>query len=282
MLDDLVQHESTVLFATLIGAFCAVALAEMVFPRRTITRSLGFRWVNNIGLALTTTLSNRFFYLVLGLGTTSWLYRQDVGLVPWLDLPWAAGFGLVLLVLAFGDYVTHRLVHAVPFLWRLHAVHHSDTEFDVTTTYRNHPFAALVLLLLRLPFIAVLGAPPAMLLVYEATRMAQDLWSHSNIRLPVALDRVLRWFIVTPDFHRVHHCSDRRFTDSNYSSTVPWFDYLFGTYRYRPVEQHVDMEIGLEHFREPRHSRLDGLLLLPFRSFAPAREVPAAGGEAGA
>ncbi len=282
MLDYLVQHESEVLFCALIGAFCVIAIAEMLVPRRTPTGALGFRWVNNIGLALTTTLFNRTLYLLFGLSATSWLYSQDVGLVPWLGAPWAVSFLLLLVVLAFGDYITHRLMHAVPLLWRLHAVHHSDTDFDLTTTYRNHPFAALVLLAMRLPFIALLGAPASMLLLYEAGRMAQDLWSHSNTRLPAWFDRYLRWFVVTPDFHRVHHCSERRYTDSNFSSTVPWFDYLFGTHRARPVEQHASMEIGLENFREARHSRLDGLLLLPFRSFAPARALPLAGSESGA
>ncbi|MDX1734667.1 MAG: sterol desaturase family protein [Halioglobus sp.] len=263
MLEYLEQHESEVLFGALVIAFCVIALAEQFFPRRPGNPNLGFRWANNIGLAAVTTAFNRFVYLATGLGTTHWVNEQGSGLIPWLDAPWAVSFMLLLLILAFGDYVTHRLMHVVPVLWRLHAVHHSDTEFDLTTTYRNHPFAALVLLLLRLPLIALLAAPVAMLLVYEVLRLAQDLWSHSNTRIPERVDRYLRWFLVTPDFHRVHHSSDRQYTDSNFSSTLPWFDYLFGSYRRLPATTQRDMEIGLESFRERRNSRLDQLLLMP-------------------
>lgn len=273
MLELLGLHESELLLGVLIGSFCIIALAEQLFPRRPLNPNLGFRWFNNIGLAVVTTLCNRTIYLLAGLTTTSWVYQQEFGLIPWLDAGWAVSFFILLLVLGFGDYVTHRLMHAVPMLWRLHAVHHSDTEFDVTTTYRNHPFAALTLLFLRLPFIVVLGAPVELLLVYEMIRVALDLWSHSNMRLPLVLERYLRWIVVTPDFHRIHHCSDRQYTDSNFSSTVPWFDYVFGSYRQRDIKQHATMEIGIENFRSHTDSRLDRLLLLPFRSFSTAAPV---------
>tara|TARA_R110002110_G_scaffold303525_2_gene517637 strand:- start:4528 stop:5385 length:858 start_codon:yes stop_codon:yes gene_type:complete len=265
MIEMLQQHESWIFFWALVGSFSLIAVLEMVFPRRKIDAGLGFRWINNIGLALVTTFVGKAFFIATGV-TAAWLANQyQVGLIQWLDTGWWVSWFLVLVVLGLADYINHRLLHAVPFLWRLHAVHHSDTDFDLTTTYRNHPGAGILLLTLRLPVIAALGAPVSALVAYEAVRVAQDLWSHSNIRLPEKLERYLRFVIVTPDFHRIHHCSDQLYTDSNFSSTVPWFDYLFGTYRNRSYESHETMEIGLERFRDPVDSRLDQLLLMPLR-----------------
>jgi len=274
MIDLLEQHGNVLLFFVLCGAFSVIALAEMAFPRRPLTPGQTVRWLNNLALAVTTTLVNRWVFVAAGLSTAWWVNQQQFGLLPWLDTGWWASLLVVFLVLGLEDYVTLRLMHAVPFLWRLHAVHHSDTEFDLTTTYRNHPLAALILLLLRLPVIAALGAPVSVLMAYEALRIVQNLYSHSNTRLPESLERYLRLVLVTPDFHRTHHRSTRAFTDSNFSAILPWFDYLFGSYRRCPFDSHAAMEIGLEHFREARDARLDKLLLMPLRVGRSAMQDP--------
>jgi len=117
----------------------------------------------------------------------------------------------------------------------------------------------------RMLVIAALGMPVSVLVAYECLRVAQNLFSHSNLRLPEAAERYLRLVVVTPDFHRIHHSSQRDYTDSNFSTVVPWFDYLFGSYRDRPFEAHCRMELGLEQFRETKDSRLDRLLSMPLR-----------------
>ncbi len=268
MIEFLEQHESVVLFGALLGAFCLIGVLEMLFPRRPEPKNLAFRWLNNIGLTAVTTTVNYWIFLAVGVAAAWWSSEQTLGVLAWLELGWWPSAIILTLVLGLVDYVNHRLLHTVPILWSLHAVHHSDTHFDVTTTYRNHPGAAAFLMLVRLPFIVALGAPVSALIAYEAFRMAQDLWSHSNTRLPDRVERILRYIIVTPDFHRIHHCSDRRYTDSNFSSTFPWFDYLFGTYQDRPAQEHLSMEIGLEKYREQKDSRLDSMLLMPVRVYA--------------
>ncbi|MFK7829319.1 MAG: sterol desaturase family protein [Congregibacter sp.] len=265
MTEILQQNESWIYFWAIVGTFSACTIAEMIAPRRNVTADLAFRWVNNIGLAVVTTFIVKAVLTAAGVVTTWWAEKEQIGLLQWLAPAWWISCLLVLLLLGLADYLYHRLLHAVPFLWRFHAVHHSDTDFDVTTTYRNHPLAAIILLGFRLPVIAALGAPVSALIFYELIRVTQDLWSHSNIKLPERVDKYLRYIAVTPDFHRIHHCSDRQYTDSNFSSTVPWFDYLFGTYRNRPYDTHPTMEIGIERFRELEESRLDQLLLMPLR-----------------
>lgn len=265
MIELLEQHGDVLLFFVLCGSFCVIALAEMLFPRRQLQQGQTFRWLNNLGLAFVATLVNRGVFVLAGLSTAWWASQQQFGLLPWLGTGWFASLAIVVLVLGLEDYVTHRLMHAVPLLWRVHAVHHSDTEFDLTTTYRNHPLAALILMLLRLPVIAALGAPVSVLMAYEALRIAQNFFSHSNIRLPEAVDRYLRLVLVTPDYHRIHHSSQREFTDSNFAAILPWFDYIFGSYRQRPFDSHAGMDIGLEHFRAETDTRLDNLLLMPLR-----------------
>lgn len=265
MIEFLEQHGDVLLFYVLCGSFCVIAVAELAFPRRPLRHGQTSRWLNNLGLALVATLFNRGVFVFAGLSTAWWANQHEFGLLPSLGVGWWASAVIVVLVLGLEDYITHRLMHAVPFLWRLHAVHHSDTEFDLTTTYRNHPLAALVLMLLRLPVIAALGVPVSVLMAYEALRIAQNLFSHSNIRLPETVDRYLRWVLVTPDFHRTHHCSQRTFTDSNFSAVLPWFDYAFGSYRSRPYDSDAALEIGLEQFREISDARLDKLLLMPLR-----------------
>ncbi|MEM1111844.1 MAG: sterol desaturase family protein [Pseudomonadota bacterium] len=265
MLEWLEQYEGIIVLSTLLASIIILCIAELVVPLREDPDTLGFRWVNNIGLALVTLLCSRLFYTFLGASGAWFATRHQFGLFAQVEAPWALAFVVALLAFNLADYWVHRAMHRYPLLWRLHAVHHSDTAFDLTTAYRNHPLESMLFFCARLPIIVSLGIPVSVAVTYEVLRTAQELWSHSNTRLPPRLDRFLRLIVVTPTFHRVHHCSQEQFTNSNFGNTLPWFDYLFGTYRHRPVSEHVEMEMGLEYFREPRDSRLDRMLLMPLR-----------------
>jgi sterol desaturase/sphingolipid hydroxylase (fatty acid hydroxylase superfamily) len=162
-------------------------------------------------------------------------------------------------------YASHRLFHAVPFLWRLHAVHHLDTEFDVTTSHRHHTVEIAAVSLLFVPIVALLGAPLIVVASVALLRVSVSLFSHSNLAVPNRLDRLLRWVLITPDFHRVHHSVDPRHTNSNFGAVLPWFDYLFGTATRKPFDEQPSMTVGLEYFRDPVESRFDHLLAMPFR-----------------
>jgi len=169
----------------------------------------------------------------------------------------------LIVVSQFLSYITHVIFHRYPILWRLHEIHHSDVDIDVSTSYRHHPLEPLVFMPLITPLILLLGVSGQTALTYQSIVIAMTVFAHSNLRLPEAIERWLCKIVVTPDFHRLHHSSDKRFTNSNYGGFVPWFDYLFGTASHKPFEEHETMELGLEYHREPRDSRVDRLLLAP-------------------
>jgi sterol desaturase/sphingolipid hydroxylase (fatty acid hydroxylase superfamily) len=162
--------------------------------------------------------------------------------------------------------VQHVLFHAVPVLWRLHRMHHADLDIDVTTGVRFHPIEIVLSMLIKFAVVAVFGAPALAVLIFEVLLNATSMFNHSNVAIPPAIDRVVRWLVVTPDMHRVHHSIIRTETDSNFGFNFPWWDRLFGTYRPQPAAGHLGMTIGINAFREPAELRLDRMLLQPFRA----------------
>ena len=173
------------------------------------------------------------------------------GLVHALGLPMWASVPLAVVALDLAIYLQHVLFHAVPALWRLHRVHHADLEIDVTTGARFHPIEILLSMGIKLGVVAALGAPAVAVLLFEVLLNATSMFNHSNVRMPLRLDRVLRWVVVTPDMHRVHHSIAARETNSNFGFNLPWWDRLFGTYRDQPAAGHEAMTIGIEQFRAP-------------------------------
>ena len=165
----------------------------------------------------------------------------------------------------FAIYLQHVLFHAVPALWRLHRMHHADLDIDVTTGARFHPIEILLSMGIKLGVVAALGIPAVAVLAFEVLLNATSMFNHTNMRIPAGVDRVLRWFVVTPDMHRVHHSILPRETNSNFGFNLPWWDRLFGTYKPQPAAGHDGMTIGIEQFRDARELRLDRMLAQPFR-----------------
>jgi len=156
-------------------------------------------------------------------------------------------------------------VHAIPLLWRLHRVHHADPDYDVTTGARFHTLEIILSMLIKFATIVVLGPPVVAVVIFEVLLNATAMFNHSNVRLPLGLDRVLRWFVVTPDMHRVHHSVEDDETNSNFGFNLPWWDRLFGTYRAQPRAGHQGMTIGIHKYQDARLvSWLPGMLALPF------------------
>ena len=178
--------------------------------------------------------------------------------------PWVAVVASMLL-LDLAIYVQHIMFHAVPGLWRLHRMHHADLDYDATTGLRFHPVEILISMGIKLAMVAALGPPAVAVLLFELILNATALFNHANIDLPRSVDRWLRWIVVTPDMHRVHHSSDPRETNSNYGFNLPWWDRLLGTYIAQPAKGHDDMEIGIEQFRTNRDLWLDRMLIQPLR-----------------
>ena len=174
-----------------------------------------------------------------------WGLLNVIALPTWLEVAAA----VVLLDLAI--YFQHVLFHAVPVLWRLHRMHHADLEFDVTTGLRFHPVEIVLSMVIKFAVVAALGAPAIAVLIFEVLLNATSMFNHSNIRMPAGFDRALRWLVVTPDMHRVHHSIDMRETNSNFGFNLPWWDRLFGTYRPQPAAGHEGMTLGVKEFRDP-------------------------------
>ena len=161
-------------------------------------------------------------------------------------------------------YGQHAMFHAVTPFWRLHMMHYSDVDFDTTTGVRFHPVEIVVSMGIKITAVVALGAPPEAVIVFRILLNATSLFNHGNARMPHAVDRVVRLFVVTPDMHRIHHSFHRRETNSKFGFNFSWWDRLFGTYRAQPAADHIEMTIGLEQFRDPSRLNLWHLLLMPF------------------
>jgi sterol desaturase/sphingolipid hydroxylase (fatty acid hydroxylase superfamily) len=249
-----------------LGAFLGVLALLLLLQWRFALRGDG-RWARrqavNLGLVAIGTLLARLVLPVLAVGWASEAWTRGWGLLPALALPDWAGFLLALVLLDLAIYWQHRLFHRVALFWRLHRVHHSDLAFDVTTGVRFHPLELLVSLLIKLAVIAALGAPAVAVLVFELLLSIGALFTHADFALPSRLDRRLRWLLVTPSMHRIHHSPRRIETDSNYGFHLSLWDRLFGSYRQAPMQPEASMPIGLEDWREPAAQRLWPLLRQP-------------------
>jgi sterol desaturase/sphingolipid hydroxylase (fatty acid hydroxylase superfamily) len=261
----LIGNEPAIRLGLFAGAFVLIALLEWAWPRRALDASKTARWANNIGLAAV----NIFFVRVLvpfaAVGIAILAKERGVGLLNVFPVPYPLAMVLSLLALDLMMYLMHLMFHAAPALWRVHRVHHADTDFDLTTGVRFHPIQAVLSVPVKLAVIFVLGPPVLASVAFEAAFSAILLFSHANLRIPTTVDRALRWFIVTPDMHRLHHSVDAAETNSNFGFALTWWDRLFGTYRAEPAAGHDSMTIGVDQFRTPRDSWLDRLLLQPFR-----------------
>lgn len=265
MFESLLAHEPVIRLGAFIGVMATMALWELLAPRRPQAIGRLQRWPSNLGIVVFNTLWLRLTFPIAAVGVALVAESSGWGLLPALDLPAWAAVVVAVVALDLAIYFQHVLFHAVPTLWRLHRMHHADLEFDVTTGARFHPIEILISMGIKFGVIAALGAPAVAVLIFEVLLNATSMFNHGNVRMIPALDRALRWIVVTPDMHRVHHSVLRQETNSNYGFSLPWWDRLFGTYRAQPADGHEGMTIGIERFRDARELRLDRMLLQPFR-----------------
>jgi sterol desaturase/sphingolipid hydroxylase (fatty acid hydroxylase superfamily) len=262
---SLLGFEPAIRIAAFAGIFALMALWEALAPRRPLSIGRSRRWPSNLGIVALDTLLLRLFFPTAAVGTAlagearGWGILAEIGISGWLAVV------IAIVVLDFAVYLQHVLFHAVPALWRLHRMHHADLDFDVTTGNRFHPIEILLSMAWKLTIVAALGAPAAAVLGFEVLLNGTAMFNHGNVRIPERLDRWLRWLVVTPDMHRVHHSIVPVETNSNFGFNLPWWDRLLGTYRHAPAAGHDRMTIGLEQFRDPSELRLGRMLLQPFR-----------------
>lgn len=261
----LVSHELALRLGFFLSTFAIMAVWELGMPRRALLRSKVVRWTNNLALTTLNSVLVRVTLPVAAIGVAEFATERGMGLFNMFQVPLLPAILLSVLALDLAIYLQHLMFHAVPLLWRLHRVHHADLDFDVTTGARFHPFEIVLSMLIKFAVILVLGPPAVAVLAFEVLLNASSMFNHGNVRMPEFVDRIVRWLVVTPDMHRVHHSVNPRETNSNFGFTLPWWDRLFGTYRGQPAAGHDGMTIGIEQFRSPREQWLDRMLLQPFR-----------------
>lgn len=265
MTEFLINHELSIRLGFFFGVFAIIAAWEVLSPRRELSLSKGIRWANNIGLVILNTVILRLLFPAAAVGVALLAQQKGWGLLNYYELPWVVSVIIAVIVMDLVIYLQHVMVHAIPVLWRLHRVHHADLDYDLTTGARFHPIEIILSMLVKFATIIVLGPPILAVVIFEVLLNATAMFNHGNIYIPEKIDRVLRLFVVTPDMHRVHHSVHAPMTNSNFGFNLPWWDRLFGTYVAQPPEGHIEMEIGLEGFRDPKQvDQLPGMLMLPF------------------
>ncbi len=272
MTDFLLTNEPVLRLACFFGVLAALMAAEAALPRRRRAIPRLTRWVGNLGIVVIDTLLLRLFFPLAAVGFALLAEARGWGLFNAVAAPGWLAFLVSLLVLDLAIYLQHVMFHAVPTLWRLHRMHHADLDFDVTTGLRFHPVEILLSMGIKIGVVAALGPPAVAVLVFEVLLNATAMFNHSNLKLPLGLDRVLRLFVVTPDMHRVHHSIYPNETNSNFGFNFPWWDRLLGTYTPQPRDGHEAMTIGIEQFRTAGDLRLDRMLIQPVKG--PASGYP--------
>lgn len=277
MTEQILETEPFIRSGVLLAVLAIMASWEILAPRRARTISKAWRWFNNGGIIVVGNLLVRLVFPAGLVGLGLFVETQGWGLLQVVDLPAWTALLVAVVVLDFTVWAQHVLFHAVPALWRLHRMHHADLDFDLTTGLRFHPIELLLSFGIKATVVVAIGAPALAVLVFETILSSLALFNHSNARVPLAIDRVLRWFIVTPDFHRVHHSWYPRETNSNFGFNLSLWDRLLGTYRAQPQDGHEEMTIGLKQFREPTWERVDRMLMQPFLSDTPQYPLPERG-----
>lgn len=268
MQDTLLAAEPILRLSVFAGMLVLMALWEVAAPKRRREIPRVIRWTNNLALVVLDTVILRLSFPILAVGLAVYAEDRGWGLLNAVEMPVWLAIVVSLLVLDLAIYLQHVMFHAVPGLWRLHRMHHADLEFDTTTGLRFHPVEILLSMVVKLAVVAALGPPAVAVLLFEVVLNATSLFNHANVHLPRAIDRVLRWIVVTPDMHRVHHSVIPAETNSNFGFNLPWWDRLLGTYRAQPSAGHQDMTIGIEQFRTRRDLWLDRMLIQPLRGKA--------------
>ena len=265
LLEFISHNETTIRLSFFLGMLLVIGLWEVFAPRRALKISKLLRWSNNLGLVFLNNLILRFIFPAAAVGMAVFAQQHGWGIFNYYDIHLLIAVIASVIAMDLIIYLQHVMVHAVPVLWRLHRVHHADLDYDVTAGARFHPIEIILSMLIKLATIAVLGPPVVAVIIFEVTLNAMAMFNHGNIGLPAGLDKLLRFFVVTPDMHRVHHSVEDDETNSNFGFNLSCWDRLFGTYREQPRAGHIDMQIGIKGFNSARQTAwIHSMLIMPF------------------
>ena len=265
-IQDILAFEPQIRLTAFFGIFAIMAGLELAAPRRALRVSKSLRWFSNLGLVALNTVVARLVLPMAPVAFAGLCAERGWGVLNLIDVPvWVAVIAAIV-IMDFAIWLQHVMVHAVPVLWRLHRLHHADLDYDVTTGARFHPIEILLSLGLKFCVIALIGASPVAVLLFEVILNGMAMFNHANVRLPLGADKVLRVLLGTPDFHRVHHSALPHETNANFGFNLSIWDQLLGTYQAQPEGGHEAMTIGLDMFREERDERIDQMLIQPFKA----------------
>jgi len=259
--------ENIIRLSVALGIFTLMVCWEYFSPRRQQQTTRLKRWPINIGLAVFNML-----FMRLTVGGIAYLSAVNAASQSWgllNQFPLAAWVGIVvtILLLDLAIYCQHVISHKWRLLWRLHQIHHTDIEIDASTAVRFHPLEIMVSMVYKVAIIYLVGADPLAVIAFEIILNATATFNHSNINLPLKVDRVLRWILITPDMHRIHHSTVRSETDSNYGFSISLWDRMFRTYVVEPKATQTTLDIGLPEYRDQQELGFIQLLVLPFKPF---------------
>jgi sterol desaturase/sphingolipid hydroxylase (fatty acid hydroxylase superfamily) len=239
---------------------------EYWHPRRQLHFKRAHRWTINLGLAISNMLLMRLSVGAIGYWVATLAQQKSWGLLNLITLPNWLEIILAWLILDFAIYCQHILSHRWHWLWRLHQVHHTDLEFDLTTAVRFHPLEIMLSMLYKGVWILAIGANPLAVLIFEVALNASATFNHSNIFISANSEKKLRWLLITPDLHRIHHSTVLHEMNSNYGFSISCWDRLFKTYTAEPQLPQTEMAIGLADFRKAEELSFLRLLWLPFQA----------------
>ncbi len=266
MTEFVLAHETSLRLSVFIGILCVMMAVEAIFPRKKRTLSRTHRWTSNLLLIAIDSLFVKLVFPIVAVGVAAMAAQKSWGILNVVNLPNWIEVTCAIIILDMMIYWQHVAFHHVPALWALHKVHHVDRDIDVTTGSRFHPIEIGLSLIYKMVIVIALGAPVIAVIIFEIILNGCAMFNHSNVRLPLGFDRVLRRFIVTPDMHRVHHSIIVRETNSNYGFNLSLWDRIFGSYTAQPSDGHDNMVIGLKEYQHTGPASLSWSLLLPFKS----------------
>ncbi len=267
MTEYILNNETALRMGIFISILLIMMLAECLFPRKQRTLPRARRWTSNLLLIAIDGIFVKLVFPIVAVGVAVMAEQKGWGVLNWTNLPYWAELILTIIILDMMIYWQHVASHHIPFLWALHKVHHADRDIDVTTGSRFHPLEIGFSMLYKMVLVALLGAPVLAVIIFEIILNGCAMFNHSNVKLSLGFDRMLRRFIVTPDMHRVHHSAVPSETNCNYGFSLSLWDRLFGSYTPEPRAGHDEMVIGLTEYQTRGPASLIWSLMLPLKAF---------------
>ena len=253
-------------FAVFLGVFLLMLALESIIERHPTVDSKKNRLTTNLALTGIDILAVRFIFGTAAVGAAHFAEEKGWGLFNFIE--WWNGLEVIatIILLDLMIYIQHVVVHVIPFFWQFHVVHHSDLDLDVSSGLRFHPIEILGSMLFKIGLVFAIGPSPFAVVIFEIVLNGMSLFSHSNITLSEKLDNLLRYIIVTPDMHRIHHSVEKKETNSNFGFNLSIWDRFLGTYIHEAKREQPKIIIGVDQFRTSDEVSLKNLLLMPFRA----------------